>query len=86
MLNFPNASRSYDATRHRVRFWGHDGALEISFFIDDDALIRIGAGTTQRESSLLQSFDANRDRIMETARRVYRRGSQGSYELMASDF
>ena len=29
MLKFPNASRSYDPTRHCVRFWGHDGALEI---------------------------------------------------------
>jgi hypothetical protein len=69
-----------------VRFWGHDGALEVSFFIEDNALIQIGAGTTHRESSLLQCFDANRDRIMEAARRVYRRRSQGSYELMASDF
>jgi hypothetical protein len=86
MLNFPNPCRSYDATRHCVRFWGHDGALEVSFFIDDDALIQIGVGTTDRESSLLQCFDANRGRIMEAARKIYRRRSLGSYELMASDF
>jgi len=27
-LNFPNFSRSYDAAGNRIRFWGHDGAIE----------------------------------------------------------
>jgi len=27
-----------DATRHAVRFWGHDSAIEASFFIDEEAL------------------------------------------------
>jgi Protein of unknown function (DUF1488) len=31
-LSFPNQSRSFDATRCAVRFWGHDGAMEASFF------------------------------------------------------
>ena len=29
-LDFPNESRSYDAKRNLVRFWGYDSALEIS--------------------------------------------------------
>jgi hypothetical protein len=85
MLNFPNASRSYDATRHCVRFWGYDGALEVSFFVEDDALIRIAPGTTRDESSLLESFDRNRERIFETASKVYGRRRKGSYELVTSD-
>ena len=32
-LDFPNPSRSYDATERSIRFWGHDGALEVVFFI-----------------------------------------------------
>ncbi|MGB9389555.1 MAG: DUF1488 family protein, partial [Xanthobacteraceae bacterium] len=32
-LTFPNQSRSFDATRCAVRFWGHDGAMEASFFV-----------------------------------------------------
>jgi hypothetical protein len=40
-LRFPNGSRSYDATRRAVRFWGHDSAMESSFFVTDDALKRI---------------------------------------------
>jgi hypothetical protein len=38
---FPNHSRSYDATRRAVRFWGYDSAMEVSFFISEDALTRI---------------------------------------------
>jgi hypothetical protein len=86
MLNFPNASRAYDATRHSVRFWGYDGALEVNFFVEDRALVRIAPGTTKDEGSLLKSFDGNRDRIFDVARRVYERRRKGSYELIASDF
>jgi Protein of unknown function (DUF1488) len=37
-LNFPNRSRCYDATLRAVRFWGHDGPMEASFFVNEDAL------------------------------------------------
>jgi len=40
-LNFPNRSRFYDSTRRAVRFWGHDTALEASFFVTADALKRV---------------------------------------------
>ncbi len=86
MLNFPNVSRAYDATRRCVRFWGYDGALEVHFFVEDRALVRMAPGTGRDESSLLESFDGNRDRIFEAARRVYSRRRKGSYELIASDF
>jgi hypothetical protein len=38
MIEFPNHSRSYDRTRRAVRFWGHDSAIEASFFVTGDAL------------------------------------------------
>ena len=44
-LSFPNQSRSYDATLRAVRFWGHDGAMEASFFVNEDTLRRIQPGT-----------------------------------------
>jgi hypothetical protein len=40
MLNFPNQSRVFDPTRRAVRFWGHDSAMEWSFFVTEDALRR----------------------------------------------
>ena len=47
-LNFPNPCRSYDATRRAVRFWGHEGAMEASFFINEDALRRLQPGPPDR--------------------------------------
>jgi len=37
-LSFPNPSRSFDASRNRICFWGYDSTIEISFFIEADAL------------------------------------------------
>jgi hypothetical protein len=86
MIDFPNHSRSYDVTRHAVRFWGYDSAIEASFFIDEDALARIHPGVQPDESGFLNAFDANRDKICAAAARVYVRGSRGSYDLGASNF
>ena len=86
MIDFPNHSRSYDQTRHAVRFWGHDSAIEASFFIDEGALKRIQPGTLPSESGFLNAFDSNRDLICATAARKYVRGSRGSYDLIAGDF
>jgi hypothetical protein len=38
------------------------------------------------ETSLLDTFDANRDLICKVAARVHARGPKGSYELLATDF
>jgi hypothetical protein len=86
MLQFPNQSRSYDATRHAVRFWGHEGAMEACFFICLDSLMRLQPGIQPNETDLLNAFDANRRRIQETAVKVYGRGRRGSYDLVAGDF
>ena len=86
MINFPNPSRSYDVTRHAVRFWGYDSAIEASFFIDEDALAQIQPGVRPDESGFLNAFDANRNKICAAAARVYVRGSRGSYDLGASNF
>ena len=100
-LNFPNASRSYDSTRHAVRFWGYDSAMETSFFVVADALRRLQPGTVPRrahrmrrlqpgispdEEGLLQAFDSHCEQIRAAAAKVYRRGNKGSYELGPTDF
>jgi Protein of unknown function (DUF1488) len=86
VLNFPNVSRSYDATRRCVRFWGYDGALEVSFFVEEAALFRIAPETRHNQDAMLQSFDSNRERIIKVARKIYSGRRQGSYALIASDF
>ena len=85
-LTFPNQSRSFDATRCAVRFWGHDGAMEASFFVTEDALRKLTPNMKFDEDGILSAFDLNRTLIYATAARVYGRGRKGSYELQAADF
>jgi hypothetical protein len=85
-LSFPNVSRSWDATRRAVRFWGYDGALEFSFFVEESALSRTAPGSTHEEAALLKIFDANRERIFKAASAAYARRRKGSYTLIVSDF
>ena len=84
-LNFTNQSRSYDATRNAVRFWGYDGALEVSFFVTEDALRRLQPGASADETSLLAVFKAHHESVLRAAVRVYARGQKGSYEIGAND-
>jgi Protein of unknown function (DUF1488) len=84
-LHFPNHSRSYDARRQGVRFWGYDSALEVPFFVDADALRRLDPAMEPGEAGCLASFDAQRRQIEEASRKVYRRGLQEAYELGADD-
>jgi hypothetical protein len=85
-LMFPNHSRSYDATRHAVRFWGYESAMEWSFFVTEEALKRVQPAMVQGEAAMLGAFDANRDMICAAAARLFSRGRKGSYELSAADF
>ena len=85
-ISFPNQSRAYDATRHAVRFWGYDSAMEASFFIDEEALKRIQADMKFDEVGLLRAFDLNREQIFAAAAKVYARRHKGSYDLTAADF
>ncbi|MEA2951120.1 MAG: hypothetical protein QOF19_64 [Alphaproteobacteria bacterium] len=85
-VNFPNLSRSYDATRRVVRFWGYDRSMENSFYVTADALARIQPDLQPDEAGLLRAFDSNRERILATAAKVYARGRKGSYDLNVADF
>lgn len=87
-LAFPNKSRSFDSKRNRVRFWGYDSAIEISFFLDADALEKLNPEMGVAEAGILKAFDAARERIQEVADKVYSRDREKSYAytLAAEDF
>ena len=86
-LNFPNTSRSYDPDRRRIRFWGHDGADEISFFLEENAIFVLHPRTKNTEAGILEAFDAARERILAAAARVYAPGQHRTfYTLSASEF
>ncbi len=85
-INFPNRSRSYDATRRAVRFWGYDRSMESSFYVTGEALEQIQPNARPDAADLLRAFDINRDRIYAIATKVYARGRRGSYDLNVADF
>ena len=87
-LSFPNPSRSFDASRSCVCFWGYDSTIEISFFIETNVLKRLCPETDGAETEFLRAFDAVLKRIHEVADKVYVRGDNGScaYILAADDF
>ena len=87
-LSYPNPSRSFDASSRRVCFWGYDSTIEISFFVEADALKRLCPDMSDAESGFLQAFDAALNRIHKVADKVYARGEKGSYAciLAAEDF
>jgi hypothetical protein len=85
-LSFPNRSRFYDTVRHAVRFWGHDSAMETSFFVAEESLRQLQPNMRLSETSILAAFDLNRDLILAAAAKAYARGRKGSYDLAATDF
>ena len=86
-LNFPNPSRSYDADRSRIRFWGHDSAKEVPFFIEENAIFVIFPQTEKTEAGILAAFDRARKEIFAVAARVYApRGQRGFYTLTGDQF
>lgn len=89
-LTFPNPSRSFDESSNRVRFWGYDRAIEVSFFLEVEALRRLRPQLDAAEKGILQTFDETRDRIHEVADKLYVHGGQGrrdyAYVLSAADF
>jgi len=85
-ISFSNQSRSYDAKRQIVHFWGYDGMMEKVFSVTFEALVKMQRLVSADETSLLNAFDANRRLIYAAAEKVYVRASKGPYQLNASNF
>jgi hypothetical protein len=87
-LEFPNQSRSFEGTKNRVRFWGYDSAIEITFFMEEEALMKICPEVSSAEIALLDAFDHTVERIHQIARKIYERSHDHSYVyvLAANDF
>jgi Protein of unknown function (DUF1488) len=82
VLNFPNPSRIYDASRHGVCFWGYDNSREIAFVVDDAMLTKLNPDMGSDERALLAVFDRNRDQILGLARTLYKEGGpQNRYTI-----
>lgn len=82
-LAFPNPTRSFDPTVNCVRFSGHDSAIEVSFFVEVDALVKIDPELIQLESEILHAFDTHIEKIQKAATTVYRK-NKGKYVCTVS--
>jgi len=78
-LSFPNPSRSYNESVHGVRFWGYDKTFEITFFIEEGALLKVNTNTKADEVGFLETFDINLNRIRKLAGKIYSRRRKASY-------
>jgi hypothetical protein len=81
VLQFPNPSRSYDARRHCVSFWGYDNSREITFMVDDAMLRNLQPGVGSDERSVLGVFDEFREKVLEIAMKQYIGGPQNRYSI-----
>lgn len=70
-LAFPNPTRSFDETINCVRFSGHDSAIEVSFFMEVNALAKIYPELIQMETEILLAFDAEIEKIHNAASKAY---------------
>lgn len=87
-LLFPNPSRSYDESQNRVRFWGYDSAIEISFYIDTAALKLMCPTIKNVETDFLHAFDSKISKIHDVADKIYttRKDRTFDFILSADDF
>ncbi|MFM0478566.1 DUF1488 domain-containing protein [Paraburkholderia strydomiana] len=81
VLQFPNPSRSYDASRHCVCFWGYDNSREITFMVGDAMLRNLQPGAGSDERSVLGAFDEFREKVIEIARKQYVGGPRNRYSI-----
>ncbi|MBL1259027.1 MAG: DUF1488 domain-containing protein [Thiotrichaceae bacterium] len=81
-LHFPNPSRSFDESKDRICFWGYDSAMEVSFFIEADALKRLSPDMNGTERGLLGAFDNGINQIHEVAEKMYSRSPRSSAVIL----
>jgi hypothetical protein len=84
-LSFPNPSRSYDPDWRRIRFWGHDSAMEVSFFLEEDAIFILRPNTKYTEEAILAAFDDAKERIFAVAAKVYTPRRRRSFYTLTGD-
>lgn len=87
-LSFPNQCRSFDHSRKCVCFWGHDNVIEVSFFVNLEALQTLNPSTGDSADACLDTFDKDIELIHQVAYDIYTSTRKTTYAhtLMATDF
>jgi len=87
-VEFPNMSRSFEAAKNRIRFWGYDRTIEITFFVEVEALAKIFPEVHLSETAALGAFDTAIEKIHQIARKTHShsRGQTFVHVLTTRDF
>jgi hypothetical protein len=85
-LSFPNPARSYDESKRRVRFLGHDGMFEVRFFVAAEVLSSNLVERTAVSDDYLASFDSLRPKILKAAQAAYKAKNAQSIMLDLENF
>ncbi len=75
-ISFVNPWRCYDETVNCLRFSGYDGAFEVSFFLEANALAKFFPALTNGEAELLEAFDGSLEEVHKAASRAYQRNTK----------
>ncbi|MDA1076252.1 MAG: DUF1488 family protein [Proteobacteria bacterium] len=84
-IAFQNPTRSFDPTVNCVRFSGHDSTIEVSFFVETEALQKLCPGMGMAEGEILKAFDNKLKQIHKVATRVYGSGKKSFVHTLTSD-
>ena len=87
-LSFPNQARSFDDSKARVCFWGYDKTIEVTFFVEVNALKQLCPKLSEVEAGYLQAFDSKRKKIEKVANNIYENNKLRAFSfiLSARDF
>lgn len=84
-LEFPNPTRSFDPSVNCVRFCGHDSAIEVSFFVKMESLVKLCPDLIEAEPEILAVFDAQVKKIHKVATKAYRQNPRKYVWMLSSD-
>ena len=75
-ITFENPTRRFDDSINCMRFSGYDGAIEVSFFLRMEALVKLCPKLNQTEPEILDAFDLRLKKIHKAASKVYSRNKK----------
>lgn len=81
-IKFPNPSRSFDESKRSVHFWGYDQTMEVSFYVEAEALKKLSPEMDNAEPGFLKAFDDARDKIYKAAAKTYAKSKTHAYSYI----
>jgi hypothetical protein len=72
----PHTAEHFCRLRACFRFSGHDSAIEVSFFAEGNALMKLYPELVQQEPEILDAFDTQIEKIHKAATKAYKQNKR----------